>query len=501
MALAQGEVRTHAAPRWGLWLALILIALTALRILALFAARTDLFFDEAQYWTWSQNLAFGYYSKPPLLAWIIRAVTSLCGNSAPCVRLASPLFYAGTSVFLFFVAKALYDIRTAFWSAVIFATLPGVSFSSNLISTDVPLLFFWSASLYFGLRLLEDHRWRWAILCGLAIGLGALSKYAMLYFYLCAAVWFLIARDGRWLLRSARGAILILIPLVLLAPNLLWNLNNGLVTFTHTAANADIKGALDHPVNMLSFVFAQCGVFNPILFPMLLWIGLRAIMQARSVECPSQTKLLLAFSLPVLVLMTILAFLSRAHANWAATAFPAATVLTTAVLLQRQRKTLFAVTLGLNILAVIAMCVTPAIADRLVLPGNRVPFRRTLGWHAMAQAVAKELAAHPYGTVLTNDRGPNSELLYYLRRDKNLALMEWRQPGPPLDHYQLTRPFHAGAKEPILLVSLHPAPEKILQHFAVHGPIIKERISTGGQSGRNLFLQSLSGFKGAADER
>ena len=53
----------------------------------------ELFFDEAQYWAWGQEPAFGYYTKPPLIAWIIGATTSLCGDTPFCVRLPSPLMH------------------------------------------------------------------------------------------------------------------------------------------------------------------------------------------------------------------------------------------------------------------------------------------------------------------------------------------------------------------------------------------------------------------------
>ena len=43
-----------------------LLALLCVRLVALRWNVTDLFFDEAQYWAWSEEPAFGYYSKPPL---------------------------------------------------------------------------------------------------------------------------------------------------------------------------------------------------------------------------------------------------------------------------------------------------------------------------------------------------------------------------------------------------------------------------------------------------
>ena len=37
----------------------------------------DLFVDDAQYWLWGQDLAWGYYSKPPLIGWILRLSTEI----------------------------------------------------------------------------------------------------------------------------------------------------------------------------------------------------------------------------------------------------------------------------------------------------------------------------------------------------------------------------------------------------------------------------------------
>jgi 4-amino-4-deoxy-L-arabinose transferase-like glycosyltransferase len=495
-AEADGRLRPAPAPRFGLLLGLVLLVLTLARLAALLAARTDLFYDEAQYWTWAQSLDFGYFSKPPLIAWAIRGSTDVCGQGEACVRASAPLFYAGAAWFLYLAARALYDARIAFFAALIFATLPGVSFSSGIISTDVPLLFFWSAALTFGIWLIDQRRWRWALLCGLAIGFGALSKYAMLYFYLCAAVWFAVEPKARWLLRDWRGAALLAIPLLMLAPNVVWNLNHGLVTFSHTAANADLKGSPFHPLNMLQFLIAQFGVFGPVAFPMLLWIGIRSIRGRASPE----NGMLLSFSLPVVALMTLLAILSRAHANWAATAYPAATILVVATMLQRRRQVLLAVTLAVNLIVLAALLVAPALAGRAVLPGRGDPFSRMLGWDATAALVRHTLATGHYGTVLTDDRGMTAELLYYLR-DSTVPIEAWRAGPRPMDHYQLTRPFKPQAKQPILLVTLRRSPAAITGRFASATRVAAVSIPAGAGSTRTVFLYALAGFKGAADGR
>ena len=67
-----------------------LITITLLRIYALYVSPIELSVDEAQYWHWSQNIEFGYFTKPPMIAWAIALSTSVFGNEEWAVRLFSP---------------------------------------------------------------------------------------------------------------------------------------------------------------------------------------------------------------------------------------------------------------------------------------------------------------------------------------------------------------------------------------------------------------------------
>ena len=104
--------------------------------------------DEAQYWTWSRELAFGYFSKPPMIAWVIRGATAICGDGEACIRSASPVLHTLASVRDVPHRARAVRRRVGFWSAIVFDTLPGVSYSSLLITTDVPLILFWTIALY-----------------------------------------------------------------------------------------------------------------------------------------------------------------------------------------------------------------------------------------------------------------------------------------------------------------------------------------------------------------
>jgi 4-amino-4-deoxy-L-arabinose transferase-like glycosyltransferase len=160
---------------WFRLAALIVGAITLIRVALLFATPLQLYPDEAQYWWWAQTPDWGYFSKPPLIAWIVWLTTRLSGAEW-AIRLASPLLHAATALTIFGIGRIAYDARVGFWSALAYATLPGVSYSSGLISTDVPLLFCWAVALYAFLRARDEPGWRWPTLCGAALGIGLLAK-------------------------------------------------------------------------------------------------------------------------------------------------------------------------------------------------------------------------------------------------------------------------------------------------------------------------------------
>ena len=72
---------------------IFLISITCLRIYSLYTSPIELSVDEAQYWDWSRNIEFGYFTKPPIIAWVIALSTTIFGNEEWAVRLCSPLIH------------------------------------------------------------------------------------------------------------------------------------------------------------------------------------------------------------------------------------------------------------------------------------------------------------------------------------------------------------------------------------------------------------------------
>lgn len=430
-------------------------ALTLFRLVTLAFSNAELFFDEAQYWFWSRELAFGYYSKPPLIAWIIRGATELCGQGEACIRAPSALSHAATAGLVFAIGKQLYDARIGFWSGLVYSTLPGVSLSSSLISTDAPLLFFVALALLAVIKLRTSASWGWGVMLGIAIGFGLLSKYAMGYFILCLALYAVWTSEGRALLRDARLYAALAIAAALIAPNIIWNAHNGFATLKHTADNANLRNSLFHPAEALDFVSGQLGVFGPVLFVALLVYCVNWLRKPQMrAEAGEPERLLLAFSVPVLLLMSIQALLSRAHANWAAFAYIAATVLITAVLLRQGWRRLFMASMGIHLGIALLIGIGGILAGRAALPGGLDPYTRVLGWRALAETAANKARGAGFAAIATDKRALAAELLYYLK-DAAIPVVALRGDGPPGDHFEMTRPLDASTPLPVLLVSFN----------------------------------------------
>ena len=80
----------RATPRaYGAWTIVAVIAITAIRVLWLAVQSADLYPDEAQYWFWALHPALGYYSKPPLVAWLIALTTGFFGDGEFAIRLSA----------------------------------------------------------------------------------------------------------------------------------------------------------------------------------------------------------------------------------------------------------------------------------------------------------------------------------------------------------------------------------------------------------------------------
>jgi hypothetical protein len=481
-ALREGEWTRRA------WLAIGLIV--AVRIVSLWFNSTELFFDEAQYWVWGNEPAFGYFSKPPLLAWTIGLFTGACGDSEFCVRLASPVLHTGTAIFVFLTASFLFDARTGFWSALTYALLPAVSLSSQIISTDVPLLFFWAAALYAFLRFEKEGTTLWAVALGLSIGLGVMSKYAMLYILPCIVIYSLLVAEKPHVLGRRKFWLALGVTLACIAPNIWWNAQNQFATVGHTGENIGWGGDFPNFSGFAEFAASQFGVMGPIMFGLYIATLVRLPREGMS----RAQRFLIAFSAPVLAMILVQALMSKAYANWAALTYIAGTILVVDIMLKRLPGWWLRVSTGIHawVFAVLLVVVAFSKPGELPLPRGMDPFARMHGAQEVASEARKQIEAGQYEAILVDDRQMASLLHYYLR-DIGKPILSWQRGAAPDDHFELTRPYQAQPLSPVFYVTRNNNPARVISKFGY-----AERTGVLRPSGSGLRKVSFYALRGPA---
>ncbi|WP_146604409.1 ArnT family glycosyltransferase [Rhodoplanes roseus] len=468
----------------------ILLALTALRLAGLRLSLVDLFYDEAQYWSWAQNLAFGYYSKPPLLAWIIWGAERVCGEAEWCVRAPAPLFYLGTSLAVYATGRALYDERVGFWAALMTALTTGAAFSSRIVSTDVPLLFFWAVALYAYVKLLEAPRWRHAILLGVATGLGLLAKYAMAYIVPGIALAALVSPRARALLRRPHLWVALLVAAVVVSPNIAWNVSTGFITFKHTGGLVIGEEVRWSVLRALEFLGAQFGVFGPVIFGAMIVVTVR-LLRGR---LPEPDRVMIAFCLFPIALVTAFAVTVHAYANWAAVAFVSGVVVAAAHLVREKAWGWITASLVVGAVVQALLLVGDVIADRVALPflKNPNPYARTLGWRDFSEKAGAAARAAGVTAIVSDSRGDLGALLYYLR-DSGIAVLSWRTEEIP--SFDLGRPYGPRTPGPVLMVTACRDLDRITPLVEKVEPLGLTRTGDGTGGPRGFHAFRLTGPK------
>jgi 4-amino-4-deoxy-L-arabinose transferase-like glycosyltransferase len=450
--------RATSAPAWPtdrLFFAALAV-LTLARLLALWLSPLDLGPDEAQYWRWGQDFAWGYFSKPPLIGWAAGAASAIMGDTAFGVRWPAPLTHALAALGVWAFTGRAFGAQAGATAGLLYALAPGVTLSSALMSTDTLLLPAAAWALYAAQRLREGGGWAWGVALGGLIGVGLLAKYAAIYLIAGLVIGAALDPGLRRALMSRAGLTAILACTLTIAPNLLWNAANGGDTFRHTAANANLAGARFSLGEPLSWLGEQFGVFGFLVFPVGLAVAVVAL-----VKPGHPARAWAGVALAPIATMLVIAWISRAHANWAAIAMPAlCAVAADALTRWRERVAARGALWGIaGVQAAVtgvflSALVSPALADRLGLDGGLASVR---GWPAHAAAIEARARALGVAGVVVDTRYAWHGLDFHGRdwvdRPGGFPLRIWRSLARPQNTAESLAALPAGVPGRWLLVS------------------------------------------------
>src|SRR5437588_3810794 len=298
---------------------LFIIALTAMRLSML--TTSDLEFDEAHYWMWSERLAPGYFSKGPGIAFAIRASTMLFGATEFGVRFWSPILAAATSLFLFYFAKRLFSENVGLWTVIAFNVTPIFNVGAFVMTTDALSIFFWIAAMFaFWLAVEKSPRFSfWWPLTGLLIGIGFLSRFTNAFEIVCVLLVLAFAPRLRQEFKRPGLYWLLGLFIVCTIPPIIWNAQHAWITLLHLRTRGSLTEDVGfRPLEPLKFFGEHFLFYSPLLFGALVWA---VIGSWRRVNQQFKVLFLFWFGVPVFVFYFLLSLNHVATPNWDAVSF------------------------------------------------------------------------------------------------------------------------------------------------------------------------------------
>jgi hypothetical protein len=481
-----GDARSAAA----LFLA-ALVAVIAIHAFALATNGLDLHPDEAQYVVWARDPAAGYYSKPPMIAWSIAGLRTLCGEGEACVRLTGTVYQAGAAILVACAATLLWSPHAGAVAGLVYATLPMTVFSSLFVTTDAPLCFFAAAALVFAIRALAHDRWPDWLALGASFGLGLMSKYSMGVMIVAWIAYLLGSAATRARLLSRRHLSAALVAAALFAPNLLWNAALDFPTLRHTAEISQAtRPALS--VRELALFLASQAV---VLGPLIAWSLIRGILDAPARVVREPLRLPATLFFVPLALFAALALFARANANWTAFALVPAAVFVAILADMGGRTRLLLAAVLVNVVIAVGFAFLPHAlrASGVTLEGKANPLARVSGWRELGAAVAGRLRASPDLVLMTDERLAAAELLYYARPP---VLVMWNPGGKVTDHFRLLHDVAARPGLDVLFVTRSTEPGELVPSFTQVEALAPIAVGMGRGEPTVFRVYRASGFRG-----
>lgn len=496
------EKRFHEKP-YTTVMYVFLLALSIFRIYYILYGPLDLSPDEAHYWEWSRRLDLSYYSKGPMMAYLIAFSTSLFGNNVFGVRFLAVVLSVLSSVFLYKLGKEMYHEGVGAASALLFQLIPLYSAFGVIFTIDSPFVFFWIVSLYLfwkaaGQETSGHSNQGYWLLLGVSIGLGLLTKYTMAFFPFCAFLFLMLSSHKRVLLKTVSPYLALLISMIIFSPVIIWNAGHDWVTFRHTAGQAHLADGLRISLKSLAeFVGSQVGVVTPILFVLI-------VIALWRVEGKGKRDFLLWFSLPVIVFFIVKSIQGKVQANWAMTGYLSGLIAFSEVYISKWKE--HRPTLRKFIIAGIALSfVVAAIAhypSKFHIPVTLDPSSRLRGWKELGRQVSdlhEEMRKGGEVFILSDSYQISSELAFY---GKGHPVTYCVNLGRRMNQYDLWPDFYSLINSDAIFVTIgdaemHPRIKNAFDHYEKHLLRVydKERLL------RTYSVFLCYGFKGMEREK
>ncbi len=375
----RGEVSQTSPRRIWLIAALLLLALVRGAI----ASRTPVIDDEGYYWLWSRHLSLSYLDHPPLVAWLDALATS-AGRTEWLLRLPAMVATLGTTLVLYGLCGELFGPRAGVRAAALHVAVPVFALQAIHAIPDPLLYLWWAAAMWAFWRAVHgEHRMWWV--CGLALGLGALSKYTVFILLIAMLGMLRWPRYRGWWRTPGpylAGALMCAVAL----PVLVWNAQHGWASLRFWLNAGGMQGpppGTGRGWGLPSVAAVQFAYGGPLLFPAMVWALWRSWRMGRDDE---RFAFLAMAGGPVLLLVAGSSLLGVDRPNWPAPAYLAGALALGALWPRLLAPAAFASSLALSLAVSVLITLIPRLPPAL-------QWSELYGWREVTQEMLRRADA------------------------------------------------------------------------------------------------------------
>ncbi|MFA6264769.1 MAG: glycosyltransferase family 39 protein [Pseudolabrys sp.] len=215
--------------------------------------------------TYGREWQLGYDKLPPLPWWLVEAANLTLGHDFAYYLLAQASVVAALAV-VYVMARPLAGPLGALAAVLIVDGLHYLNYTSAKFNHDVVQLPFWALAgyaLHRGLRLGRLRDW---VLLGLAVGISLWAKYFVVVLVAPMVAFALVDADARKALLTPGPYIAAAVALAVMAPHLVWLVNNDFLPFAYAEHRAELpRGWYDHLWHPFKFAIGQLFFLIPSL--------------------------------------------------------------------------------------------------------------------------------------------------------------------------------------------------------------------------------------------
>ena len=214
---------------------------------------------------WGGNLQWGFDKHPPLSAFFAEIFYKIFGSSDWAFYLLSQIFIVIGFYFVWKLSEEFFKNKVyCLMSVLLLESIYFFNFTSPEFNVNICQIPFWSLTVYYCWKSINEKKTRNWIFLGLFSGLGFLSKYLFVYLLLAIkTLFFYIIKNKKKL--DLKYFIAGLVLLLVITPHLIWLYQNDYSTIIYAFNRTGLEEAniYNHISQPIIFILKQIGILIP----------------------------------------------------------------------------------------------------------------------------------------------------------------------------------------------------------------------------------------------